>query len=310
MPDKFLQATTLDEALAFASHEPNSVFVAGGTDVLVNRMQGNVASTALIDITGIESLKKIEQHGNMLSIGSLVTLSNIIQHKEIQNHFPALVEAANSVATPVIRRTATLGGNILCENRCEYYNQSAWWRKAVGYCLKCDGKICIATKGKENCYSKFVSDTAPVLIAYKAQITLTGKKGEEVVPLETLYSGDGVNPIKKEKDVILKNILLPLNVHFRAVFKKLRPRKSLDFTSVSTAVSIGDTDELRIVIGGADPMPVLIVASRNDDITQLIKMAVQKPRIIKNDYYSRPYRKKMMERFIRVSLDTLNLSEN
>ncbi|PIZ05633.1 MAG: 4-hydroxybenzoyl-CoA reductase subunit beta, partial [Flavobacteriales bacterium CG_4_10_14_0_8_um_filter_32_5] len=48
---------------------------------------------------------------------------------------------ALSVGSPLIRKTATIGGNVLCENRCLYYNQSEWWRESIGYCLKCDGDI-------------------------------------------------------------------------------------------------------------------------------------------------------------------------
>jgi 4-hydroxybenzoyl-CoA reductase subunit beta len=305
MNGKYNQPETLKEALMLASGNADSVFVAGGTDVFVNKQQGNITADLLIDISGIDELKKIEKKENNLVIGSLVKLSEIIENEEIIARFPALKEAALSVASPVIRKTATIGGNVLCENRCIFYNQSEWWRKAVGYCLKCNGDICIATGGKKNCFSKFVSDTAPVFIAYNALVTISGNNEEHVFPLEELYTGDGINPLKKEKNTILKNIILPLDKVYKAVFKKLRPRKTLDFTSLTTVVSIDENEDIRIVIGGVDPMPVLTKGNKKDDILELLKKAAKKPRVVDNDYYSRKYRKEMISLFARNSLDEL-----
>lgn len=304
MNSTYFQPETVEEALLLASRNINSVFVAGGTDVFVNQKQGNINAEMLIDISGIAELKKIEPAGNNLVIGSLVKLAEIIENKTIVAKFPVLREAAFSVASPVIRKTASIGGNILVENRCLFYNQSEWWRKAVGYCLKCDGDVCIATGGKKNCFSKFVSDTAPALIAYNAQVTIVGDDGEKTLPLESFYSGDGIYPLNKEKNTILKNIILPLNKSFKATFNKLRPRKTLDYTSLTTAVSIDEGKMVRIVIGGVDPKPVLITG-KPEDREELIKMSVKKPRIVDNDFYSRKYRKEMISVFVTEGMQRI-----
>jgi 4-hydroxybenzoyl-CoA reductase subunit beta len=301
MKSTYIQPENLEDALALASANSKSIVIAGGTDVFTGIQQGNISAELLIDITKIKELKKIETDEDNLVLGSLVSLDEIISNDIVSEKFPVLQEAALSVATPVIRKTATIGGNILCENRCIYYNQSEWWRKAAGNCLKCDGDICIATGGKKNCFSKFISDTAPALIAFNARVTFAGNDGEKVFPLEELYTGNGIEPFKKEKNTILKNIILPLNKNYRAVFKKLRPRKSVDFTSLTTVVSVDENEQLRIVIGGVDPMPVLITGSRNN-IQELLEAAVKKPRVVDNDYYSRKYRKEMIRSFILNSL--------
>ncbi|QQS72654.1 MAG: FAD binding domain-containing protein [Flavobacteriales bacterium] len=98
------------------------------------------------------------------------------------------------MASPIVRRSATLGGSLLCENRCSFYNQSEWWRDAVGNCLKCDGDVCIATGGRKACFSKLASDTAPVLIAMEAQLEVVTAEGIQTIPLESIYTGDGVDP--------------------------------------------------------------------------------------------------------------------
>ena len=154
---KYLKASEISQALNWAKEfKGDARFVAGGTDIMTNKQQDNETSAVLIDINGINELKNISKDEKYFKIGALVTLSSIINNEFVSKEIPALKNAAKSVGTPLIRKTATLGGNILCENRCLYYNQSAWWREAVGHCLKCNGDICIATGGKNACFSEFV----------------------------------------------------------------------------------------------------------------------------------------------------------
>ena len=124
----------------------------------MNQLQGNEQPDCLRDITRIKEFISIHSTNEFLKIGALVTLDGLGNIPEIIDEFPALIEAADSVGSPLIRKTATLGGNILCQNRCFFYNQYEWWRESVGYCLKCDGDICIASGGKKACFSACVSD--------------------------------------------------------------------------------------------------------------------------------------------------------
>ncbi|MBL0310142.1 MAG: FAD binding domain-containing protein [Bacteroidetes bacterium] len=302
----YLKPSSISEAMEYAkSHLNDFRFLAGGTDVIVNKFQNNDESSCLIDLTGIEELKKIVVEEDFLKIGSLVRLDDLKKNTEIGVSFPALLQAAHSVASPLLRKTATLGGNLLCENRCTFYNQSEWWREAVGYCLKCDGDVCIATGGKKACFSKFVSDMAPVLISMEAQIEIADGEEIRTVPLETIYTGDGVNSIQLPKTAIIRYIVLPLNRNFKTAFKKLRPREAVDFTSLTTAVTISNSGSLRIVIGGVDPKPVLFQGALSDNLEELMKKAVKKPRVVDNDFYSRTYRREMMEVFLQQSFKEL-----
>ncbi|MCC6683968.1 MAG: FAD binding domain-containing protein [Bacteroidia bacterium] len=303
----YIKVHTVNEAVAQMQLHTKAMVVAGGTDVFVNKQQGNTEAELFIDISEIKSLQTVSIHGNKIEIGALVTLEKIITDKELARFFPALKEAALAVATPVIRKTATVGGNILCENRCSFYNQSEWWREAVGYCLKCNGDICIATGGKKNCFSKFVSDTAPVFIALRANAVIADENGEKTIPLENLYTGDGVNPVAISRQTLLKSIEIPIT-KTRVIFKKLRPRKSLDFTSLTTAVSLDEEHNLRIVIGGVDPRPVVAEGNiKKDDMQLLVTGACKKPRVVENDYYSRNYRKEMINVFINQSIKELGI---
>jgi 4-hydroxybenzoyl-CoA reductase subunit beta len=303
----YLKPKTAEEAIRAATENENDFrYVAGGTDVLVNKFQGNEDASCLIDITGIEDMKKIFIEDDVLKIGSLVRLDDLQKHEVIRNNFPALPEAAHSAASPMLRKTATLGGNILCENRCTFYNQSEFWRVSVGFCLKCEGDICIATGSKKSCYSKFVADTVPVLISMNAQLEIAGKDGNNKVDLQSIYTGDGINPRNLSKTSIIKYIVLPLNQKYNCVFKKLRPRESVDFTSLTTALSLNRSGEIKIVLGGVDPKPIVVQGTLSDK-KELIKQAVKKARIIDNDFYPRLYRKEMITVFLERSFAELKI---
>ncbi len=302
----YFRPRSIEEAVRLAAeHEDDFRYLAGGTDMMVNKFQENDTSTCLIDLTGIEAMKQISKHKDQLSIGALVCLDDLKKHPEIEAEFPVLIEAAQAVASPVIRKTATLGGNVLCENRCAFYNQSEWWRQAVGYCLKCNGDICLATGGTLNCFSKFASDTAIALIGMDATITVLEKEAEYTILLEEIYTGDGLNPRKLDKTALIKSIELPIGRGFRSVFKKLRQRETLEFSSLTSVVTIDRFGQVKIVLGGVDPKPVVVTGTITDDKNELIKKAIKKARIVDNDAYSRLYRKEMIGVYLNKSFKSL-----
>ena len=303
----YIKPETVSDALTAAlDHIEHFMYIAGGTDVFVNKFQGTDMSSCLIDISGLDELKEVKITGDTLKIGSLIKLKDLSKHEIICKEFPALIEAANSAGSPLIRQTATIGGNILCENRCIYYNQSEWWRESVGYCLKCDGDICIATKSTKKCYSEMVSDTAPVLISAKAQIEITNKDGSTIKKLEDIYTGDGVSPRNLGKTSIITGIILPLKRNLKVVFKKLRQRESMDFTSLTCSVSADSNGKIRIVLAGVDPGPVIIEGTIDTGTDIFIKEALKKARSIDNEMLSRTYRREMIKNFITISLSELH----
>jgi 4-hydroxybenzoyl-CoA reductase subunit beta len=302
----YIKPAAIREAIDAAyGHLEDFCFIAGGTDALVNKFQGNNESACLIDITGLEQLKHIIVEDGSLKIGSLVKLDELKNHEIIVKKFPALITAAEEVGSPLLRKMATLGGNILCENRCIYYNQSEWWREAVGYCLKCGGDICIASGGKNACFSRFASDTAPVLISAGASLEIYDKKEVSIVSLESIYTGDGIKHHNIPKTSIITNIILPLNENLKIIFRKLRPREAVDFTSLTTAVSLDAAGTLKIVVGGLDPKPAVVVGVLNGDYESYIKLALKKSRPLDNDYYSRKYRREMLRVYLEQSFEEL-----
>lgn len=304
----YLIPTTVNEAIDFAKQNLGSFkYLAGGTDVMVNRFQGNEESPCLIDISKLSELKGIKKESDFLRIGALEILEELKFNSELKTEFPMLIEAALKVGAPLLRKTATIGGNVLCENRCLFYNQSEWWREAVGYCLKCDGDICIATQGKNACFSELVSDTAPALIAMDAEIELLDIDGTKRVKLEDIYTGDGVTHLNLSETAILTAIFLPLNRGFKTDFHKLRERESLEFTSLTSAVAIDKNGKIKIALAGVDPKPVVVEGTITDDKATLIKQAVKGSRAVDNDMYSRKYRREMISVYLNRSFEKLAL---
>ncbi len=302
----YLIPTSVKEAIEMAKSNLGSFkYLAGGTDVMVNRFQGNEESPCLIDITKIKNLKGITKDDIYLRIGSLEILEELKFNEVIKAEFPMLIEAALKVGAPLLRKTATLGGNVLCENRCLFYNQSEWWRESAGYCLKCDGDICIATQGKKACFSELISDTAPALIAMDAEIELTDIDGNKRIKLEEIYTGDGVTPRNLSETAILTAIYLPLGRGFKTDFHKLRERESLEFTSLTSAVAIDKDGKLKIALSGVDPKAVVVKGTKSDDQAALVKKAVKGARAIDNDMYSRKYRREMIAVYLYRSFKKL-----
>ena len=304
---KYFTPDTIAEALELAGqNRDNFKYVAGGTDVIVNKFQGNDDSPSLIDTSRIRELREVCIKESWLHIGALTRLDELQDNAVIRQQFSAIIEAANSVGSPLIRSSATIGGNLLCDNRCYYYNQTEWWRDAIGFCLKCDGDICIVTGTGKLCLAEFVSDIAPVLISMDALVELTGLETHMIVPLENIYTGDGINPRNLKSSEILTSLLVPIDRKFHTVFRKLRQRESLDFTSLTTAVTTSECDgRLKIVLSGVDPRPVVIQGTRESDRKDMIKTALKMSRSIDNEVHSRKYRRKMIEVFLTESFEQL-----
>ena len=101
---------------------------------------------------------------------------------------PALATAAGLVSTPQLRNMGTLGGNVCVDTRCNYYNQSYEWRKAIGFCMKKDGDICLVAPGSPRCWAVSSSDTAPVAVEPgRDACALVGAGGERTIPIGALY---------------------------------------------------------------------------------------------------------------------------
>ncbi len=140
--------TVADAARLLGEHGADAMIVAGGTDLYPNMKRRQFEPKVLVGLGGIGELRGV--HGSAsrgLSVGPMTTLSALSQHAEIVSHYPALATAAGLVSSPQLRNMGTIGGNVCVDTRCNYYNQSYEWRKAIGFCMKKDGDICLVAPG-------------------------------------------------------------------------------------------------------------------------------------------------------------------
>ncbi|HSQ37503.1 MAG TPA: FAD binding domain-containing protein, partial [Acidimicrobiia bacterium] len=151
-PFRHATAGTLEEAAALLA-DPGARAVAGGTDLL-GALRDNIHPDypgLLVDLKRIPGLGHIAAEGRRLRIGALATLAEVAAHPAVQESYPALAEAARSVASPQIRNVATVGGNLCQEPRCWYYR----YPENQFYCSRKGGNACPAMMGENRYHSVF-----------------------------------------------------------------------------------------------------------------------------------------------------------
>ena len=215
------------------------MFVAGGTDLYPNMKRRQFEPTVLVGLRGIRDLTGVRGSSRTgLTIGAGTTLTAVASHAEIARDYPGLATAAGLVSSPQLRNMGTLGGNVCVDTRCNYYNQSYEWRKAVNFCMKKDGDICLVAPGSSRCWAVSSSDTAPMLWSLGAQVKLAGPTGERLIPISALYQDDGIQYLSKQPGEVLTDIVLPPSEGWRSIYLKLRRRGSFDFPILGVAVAL------------------------------------------------------------------------
>src|SRR5258707_14187869 len=257
----YLQPKSLAEALRMKSDAgPDGMFVAGGTDLYPNMKRRHQEPRVVISLRGIPELRTMERE----KVGSCFTLSALSNIPSFQHS--AVGTAARLVSTPLLRNMGTLGGNLCLDTRCNYYNQSYEWRKAIDFCMKKDGHICWVAPSSPRCWAVNSSDVAPVMMALGADYLLVGPGGERVVPAARFYHNDGMNYLTKQPDEVLAAVRLPAPDGWDTVYHKLRRRGSFDFPVLGVAAWVkweqravsGEravVAEARIGLGGGASWP-------------------------------------------------------
>ena len=270
---------TLDEALGIVRNDAASVsdarawrMLAGGTDLLPSMRQSLFEPTHVLDLRSVKELKGIRRTEQGIEIGALTTLREIEHSEVLRVLYPVLVEAAKTVASPVIRNMGTLGGNICLDTRCLWYNQSLAWRKSCGFCIKKDGDLCHVAPGGRKCWAAFSGDTPPALLCLTAEIEIASPKGTRRMPLQDFYTGEGDDYRKLQPNEIVTRVFLPASTAgWKGTYRKLRIRGSIDYPLAGVAVAMrksnGSIQDLRIGITAVNPAPMLvkgIVSALND----------------------------------------------
>src|SRR3954462_4704856 len=241
-----------EAAKILAGEAPRAMLIAGGTDLLPNMKRRHQAPQVLVSLRQIGALRKLNG-----TFGAGLTLSEIVRSEKTPT---ALRQAAAQVATPLLRNMGTLGGNLCLDTRCNYYNQSYEWRKAIDFCLKKDGKVCWVATASKRCVAVSSTDTAPALIALNGSVKLISAQGEREVKVEDLFKNDGIDYLSRRPDEILTEVRVPSG--WKSTYWKLRRRGSFDFPILGVAAAVKfDKDiitEARIALGAVASRPFLV----------------------------------------------------
>jgi xanthine dehydrogenase YagS FAD-binding subunit len=315
---------TVDEAvklLAEVSADDQSESarpMSGGQDLLTTMKERILVPKRVVNLKTIQGLDGIDGDGQKgLKIGALTKLHEIESHPEIIKSFPAIAQAAHSIATVQLRNVATIGGNLCQRPRCWYF------RLPHIVCLKKGGDTCYSEKG-QNKYNAILgggpsfivhpSDLATVLTALDATITINGPKGPRDVAIGKFFvlpsENASVENVLDDAEIVTQ-IQIPASAFAaRSAYIKFKERSSLDFAMVAAAaaVDVGPDQtvrQARLVLGAVAPIPwrvpkaeaVLVGKPLNDDtIRAACEAALEGAAPLEHNGYKIPLAKTLLRR--------------
>ena len=318
------QPTSLEDAIALKQEAgTDGMFVAGGTDLYPNVKRRHQTPGVVISLAAIPELECLEAGPDGATIGAGVRLTDIVNHPALRQHCPVIPQTAATISTPLLRNMGTLGGNLCLDTRCNYYNQSFEWRKAINFCMKCDGEICWVAPSSPRCWAVQSSDLAPVMVAIGAHFDLVGPGGTRTVSAHQFYHDDGIAYLTKDPDEILTAVRVPPSGTWDATYWKLRRRGSFDFPVLGVAIRL-DWDDRRvrkacITLGGVASHPQLVTAAAealvgtfldDTDIAAAADAAFRPSKPMDNTDFGLAWRKQMTREYVRRALQELRDRRN
>ncbi len=310
-PFRVLSPKSLDEALQMSRELSDSGeafdWIAGGTDLLPNYKWHINVKSHVISLASIPELRELSRN----HIGAMVSINDLAE--DAVTH-PVLAKAANSVASVLIRKSGTVGGNICLDTRCYWVNQSETWRESIDWCHKCDcgteADCRVIPNQNTLCVATYQADLAPVLMCLDATIHLASPNGTRSLPLCEFFELDGMTRNVLESGELVTHITIPEDsVEWSGDYQKLRQRDSWDFPEAGVAVlwkgvSSSGPANLRVATTGLESIPSLHLeeaeeaisrwrgAETIEDLAESIRKAV-KP--VQNTWFSPAYRRKMVK---------------
>jgi xanthine dehydrogenase YagS FAD-binding subunit len=274
----------------------------GGSDLVGGIMKdwvqgkGMPIPVQVVDLTTVPTLKGITVGSDGAHIGATTTLSEIIEHADLQKTYPLLTQATLTIASPLIRNFGTLGGNINQRPRCWFFRGEDFncYKKGGDFCYSVTGDNRYhAIIGGELCYIVHPSDTATALLALNAQTKISGPSGDRTVPFDQYFHGP-------REDVLTENVLKPNEVMTevfvptpaagtKMAWTKLKDRQVYDFALVAVAAAFtvdgsGNWQDGRVTLGGVSPVPyraqVVEDALKGKNVQQTVKQAAAQIRTV------------------------------
>ncbi|MFN7974697.1 MAG: FAD binding domain-containing protein [Acidobacteriota bacterium] len=299
---------------------PAASVLAGGTDLFPNMKRRQQTPRTVVSLRNVVDLHRMDGSGGT-DVGAAVTLAEVVTRLRSERRgLDALYRAAAQVATPHLRSTATLGGNICLDTRCSYYDQTYEWRQAIGFCMKREGEVCWVAPSSRTCLAVSSTDCAPALIAHRTEVTLLSVRGERRVALTDLYANDGIAYLTKQPDELLTAVHIPGASGWRSTYWKLRQRGSIDFPVLGVAAALrfaGDDptaplEDARIVLGAVSSRPLVVPTAEllgrpvtDDAIEAIAERASLQAKPVDNADFTIVWRKAIVKTFVTGTLRKL-----
>lgn len=259
---------TAVEAVALCKeHGKEAMYVAGGTDLYPNMKRRHQTPTQVISLQDVPGLHTVDQLADgRVAIGAMVKLTALEHHAHLKAHYGAFAHAVREISTPLLRNMGTIGGNLLLDTRCTYYDQSHEWRESIDFCMKKDGAICWVAPGSPRCWAVQSSDTVPLVCAMEAEVELVGVDGSRTIKAGELYRDDGIQYLTKKPEELLTRLMLPAAKGWKASYLKLRRRDTYDFPVLGVGVCLwmdagGVITKANVRLGGAGSYAIPAVES-------------------------------------------------
>ncbi|MCX7857528.1 MAG: FAD binding domain-containing protein [Deltaproteobacteria bacterium] len=290
----YKKAKSLEEAIEyFEKSNGEAAYFAGGTD-LIPRIKLRLRTPSLvIDLKGIEEMVGIKKTDEMYVIGANTTIFELKNSEIIRENLPTLYEACAQTSCEVLQMRGTIGGNILQDTRCLFYNKSLTWRRAKGFCYKMGGNVCHATGGKNVCYANYSSDLATALLSLGSKLVIVGKDGQRKCDFEEILTGKPEKPFNLRQGEIVKEIIIPGGKR-QGAFEKIRIRGSIDYPLINGAFTM-DSKGGKLVVGaiGSKPCVYSVETIEEERVKILSETVFNDLKPVNNTVVSPVYRKKM-----------------
>ena len=224
---------TVDEAIALlARYEGRARVVAGGTDLILELQQGRRSPVeALIDVTRIGEMTRIEEADGYLVLGAAVTHTAIVAAPRLTGAATCLVESCGVIGGLQVRNVATIGGNV-----------------AHGLPAG-DGTLSLVALDAE-------AEVASVLDSPVVKFHLR----REWRPVLSLYAGPGQSAIDQTRQVITRFRFRPVAPGEATAFKRIMRPQGVALPILGMAVWLRMSGEAveaaRIALGPAGPRPL------------------------------------------------------
>lgn len=318
------EPTSVKEAISILTKFGDKAKVlSGGSDLVSGMMKDWIQGPAmplpdaLVDLTNIPRLRGIKVERAGVTIGAMTTLTEIAESKPVGEAFPVLVQATESVASPLIRNYATLGGNLNQRPRCWFFRgpEFACIRKGGDVCYSVDGDNRYhSIIGDEGCYMVHPSDTATALVALNAEVRIAGPQGVRTVPLDRYFVGPGEDILResilKPNEVLLEVFVPAPPSGSKQAWSKLKNRQVYDFATVSIAAAFtvenGRWKDGRIVLGGVAAVPYRATAVENQlkgkNVKNEVKQAAAAIRTVARPMSRNVYKVDMAQNVIEAAI--------